>query len=294
MSAHSEPLHIEPLALPFIGLVIVLLLGATQYANNLGFFFAFWLMALAVGGLIGLRKRLARVQVHLRHIDSGFAHTSQSLQIEINNAHGARLALALNPNTPAPATSTPIKIDNTTASITLPLTPRPRGVYSGGQLRISIRDHLGLLRVERLIHLGGKYWVYPTPQGERPLPIHAQPTHAQGQDDFHGLHSYQAGDSPSRIHWKSLAKSTPYQPNLRVKQFGSDSSPLPTPLLLDATQLLDLPLEARLSQLAAWILHCEHRGEPYALRVQPGNNPTPAGLGAAHRQLCLRLLAEAT
>ena len=282
-----QNLRLEPLALPFLALVLVLLFGAAQYANNLGFFFAFWLTALAVGGLIGLRKRLERVNVKLVQLDSGFAHTPLALQLELHGAQGLWLSLDMQPGAPSAARL----ITSSTQSLQLPA--RPRGVHQSGTLHLSTCDHLGLLRANRSIPLAGKHWVYPAPLGERPLPELACTDETQGQDDFHGLRSYQAGDSPARIHWKSLAKSSPEQPQLRVKQFGSDHAVQNQPRLLEESLLLDLPLEARLSQLAAWIVYCEHQGETYSLRLL--NRPaTPAGAGDAHRQLCLRLLAEAT
>lgn len=284
-----KTLRLEPLALPFGALVLVLLLGAVQYANNLGFFFAFWLMALAIGGLVGLRTRLDRVQVRLVQIDSGFADTPLHVQLELQGAQGLWLEMAI-PQADGAWRTTTRQIAHASQSLTLP--QRPRGVHLAGTLRVSARDHLGLLSVSRNFPLSGKHWVYPAAHGERPLPEMARPNETQGQDDFHGLRSYQAGDSPARIHWKSLAKSSPEHPVLRIKQFGSDQSAEPLPRMLDEAQLLDLPLEARLSQLAAWILHCEHQQEAYALRLHH-RAPTPAGVGEAQRQLCLRLLAEA-
>jgi len=285
-----KTLRLEPLALPFLALIVVLLFGAAQYANNLGFFFAFWLSALAVGSLIGLRSRLDRVRNQVRQIDSGFANTSLAVQLDLYEAQGLWLSMSLasKENDPiSPATH----ITQASQSIALP--QRPRGVFPVGNLRLVIRDHIGLLSVERSLPLTGKYWVYPAPLGDRPLPAMARPNTSQGQDDFHGLRNYQAGDNPARIHWKSLAKSSPQQPMLRVKQFGSDTSAEPTPHLLDEALLLDMPLEARLSQLTAWILHCEHQGEPYALRLLD-RAATPPGLGESHRLHCLRLLAEAS
>ncbi|MEW5838259.1 MAG: DUF58 domain-containing protein [Pseudomonadota bacterium] len=280
-----QNLRLEPLALPFLALVLVLLFGSAQYANNLGFFFAFWLSALAIGGLIGLRKRLERVNVKATHIDSGFAGVPLELQLELHGAQGLWLNLDLQSEIASAARL--IKH----GAQTLQLPARPRGVHLAGTLTLSTCDHLGLLRAKRNITLAGKHWVYPAPQGERPLPERAQTDASPGQDDFHGLRNYQPGDSPNRIHWKSLAKSSPQQPMLRVKQFGSDQTILPQPRWLDESLLLDLPLEARLSQLAAWIVRCEHQGESYALRLL-NRPPTTAGIGEAHRQRCLRLLAE--
>ncbi len=279
-------LHREPLALPFFALVLVLLFGSTQYANNLGFFFAFWLIALAVGGLFGLRARLARVEVRVQQVDSGFADTPLAVHLELRQAQGLWLTLDMDESSDTPAR----RIDTPLQSVSLP--PRLRGAHRVGNVRLRLRDALGVVRAERVLPLSQRYWVYPVAQGNRPLPVPAAPDAAHGQDDFHGLRSYQAGDAPARIHWKSLAKSDPRHPELRVKQFASEQACPARPRLLDEHLLLDLPRETRLSQLAAWIVQCEHAGETYALRLA-NHAPTPPGVGEAHRLRCLRLLAEA-
>ncbi len=50
-----------------------------------------------------------------------------------------------------------------------------------------------------------------------------------------------------------------------------------------------LDTEARLSQLAAWVVEAERSGLPYGLRL-PGMEIPPA-CGAAHRHACLKALA---
>ena len=51
----------------------------------------------------------------------------------------------------------------------------------------------------------------------------------------------------------------------------------------------ELPLERALSQLAAWVLECERRGESYTLLL-PGKT-LPAAHGLAQRRACLEALA---
>ena len=52
-----------------------------------------------------------------------------------------------------------------------------------------------------------------------------------------------------------------------------------------------LPLEARLSQLALWIVNAEKAEFPYALRL--GRTTLPLGLGAAQSRRALEALAVA-
>jgi uncharacterized protein (DUF58 family) len=74
---------------------------------------------------------------------------------------------------------------------------------------------------------------------------------------------------------------------LLVKEYAAAGSELHE---FDYARLLALAPEARLEQLARWIVDAEQRGEPYALRL-PGAYVSP-GSGAQHRDRCLTALAR--
>ncbi|TQV62962.1 MAG: DUF58 domain-containing protein [Halothiobacillaceae bacterium] len=277
-------LHHEPLLLPFAGLLVVLALGATQYANNLGFFFTFWLATIAAGGLIGLRRKIEGITCRVLQAESGFEGTPLQLVLEMRTpqAISMQLGLASEPRQPLHL------VAGEARPLTLGLPARKRGVHAPGRLLISGRDRLGLMRAEHERTLGGRYWVYPAAHGERPLPEPAGRPPPAGGDEFEGIRPYRAGDAPARIHWKSLARGS----TLQTKQFGGGDGLRHGPRVLDESRLADLPREARLSQLCAWVLACETQGEPYALRLQSGPS-VPLGQGLDQRLRCLRLLAEA-
>ncbi|MFZ5538019.1 MAG: DUF58 domain-containing protein [Pseudomonadota bacterium] len=275
-------LRLEPLAWPFLGLLAVLIIGSAQYASNLGFFFSFWLAATAVLGLLATRRHLLRLEVRTLHVDSGFEEEPLRLTLELRGEDGAVVEAAFREGPRGAAIPAPEG-----ARLVLDLPPRGRGTHLSPPLRLIMRDPLGLVRLERDQPLGRRYWVYPTPSGERPLPPPAGHDNRGGQDDFTGLKAYQPGDSPARIHWRALARGG----ELQTKQFDGESRPH-GPRVLDEERLSDLPREARLRQLAAWVLACEAAGEPYALRLRH-SAPLPRGLGAEHRTRALRLLAEA-
>jgi hypothetical protein len=73
-----------------------------------------------------------------------------------------------------------------------------------------------------------------------------------------------------------------------VKQFSGGGG---HELWLDAGDMGRLPLEARLSQLALWIVNAEKEEIPYALRL--GRTTLPLGLGPAQEQRALEALAVA-
>ncbi|MFZ5580143.1 MAG: DUF58 domain-containing protein [Pseudomonadota bacterium] len=273
----------EPLALPFASLLIVLLFGAAQYANNLGFFFGFWLAAIAGGGLIGLRTRLAAITSRVIQAESGFAGERLHLHLELTSPHAVQVQLSLDDATPHPFTLPP----TLARPATLELPPRPRGTHTPGRLLLRLRDGLGLVRLEDTRPLGHRYWVYPAPHGEHPLPPPAGSDRRAGHEDFQTLRDYQPGDSPARIHWPALARGG----ILQTRQFGGGGAPRGA-RTLDESLLHALPREERLSQLCAWLLECERRGEPYELRLSNGATLS-AGLGAEQRLRGLRLLAEA-
>lgn len=273
----------EPLALPFAALLLVLLLGSAQYANNLGFFFSFWLAALAGGGLLGLRGRLGEITTRVLHVDSGFEDQPLHLTLELQSPRDSHCLMGL-----AADSLHPVRLQAGQATtVRLPLPPRLRGTHASGHLQRTLRDRFGLVRVEDQRPLGGRHWVFPAPRGDRPLPPPEGAAQRPGHEDFHSLRDYQPGDSPSRIHWASLARGG----TLHIRQFDGQAAPH-GPRMLDEALLPSLAHEDRLRQLCVWVLECERRGEPYALRLNDGAS-VPTGLGADQRLRCLRLLAEA-
>ncbi len=61
-------------------------------------------------------------------------------------------------------------------------------------------------------------------------------------------------------------------------------------LVLDFDALpASMHTELRLSRMTRWVLDCEQRAVPYALRI--GAVSIPAACGAAHSAACLRALA---
>ena len=124
---------------------------------------------------------------------------------------------------------------------------------------------LGFLRVLKQLPSPQRYVVYPKPAGEQRLPAE---TARSGQsssrrelgegDDFAGVRAYVRGESQRHIDWKAVARGQA----LMTKQFTAESDGL---LYLDFAAVRLDDLEARLSQLALWVIEAERARRPYGL-----------------------------
>jgi uncharacterized protein (DUF58 family) len=103
-----------------------------------------------------------------------------------------------------------------------------------------------------------------------------------GLDEWQGLRPFREGDSPRQVDWKAYAREAP----LLVKEYSPAGSDL---CLFDFSRLAVPDLEARLSQLARWVVDAEAHGDRYALAL-PGLTLAP-DRGPAHRHRCLAALA---
>ena len=164
-----------------------------------------------------------------------------------------------------------------------------RGCFASLPLRVASIFPLGFFTARSALVLRQPHCIYPRPVGDRPLPRALAPTREprDGQrvegDDFGGVRTWQTGESQRHIDWKAAARGQP----LLIKQWTGEADEI---LHLDWQELASLDDEARLSQLARWVILAERRGASYGLRL-PGAAFAPAR-GEAHFHACLRALAE--
>jgi uncharacterized protein (DUF58 family) len=168
-------------------------------------------------------------------------------------------------------------------------TPR-RGRFEGLEIEISSSFPLGFFTAQHRVTLTQVHYVYPRPEGDVPLPAHPTspveaptPPRAEG-DDFAGVRMWQMGESMRHVDWKAVARGQ----RLMVKQWAGGASPH---FVFDYATLSGMPDEARLRQLARWVVVAERLGASYEMLL-PGAN-LPLGNGERHFHAALRLLAEA-
>ena len=163
-----------------------------------------------------------------------------------------------------------------------------RGCVGKVELEIHSQYPLGLFTASRPITVWQARWIYPKAAGIRPPPAAPASARSRGVgterdgDDFSGLRAYVPGEPQRHIDWKAVARGR----DLMVKEWGGEMGDA---LRFQWADTAGLAHEARLSQLAAWVVLAERLGRGYALTM-PGA-AVPIGRGPAHFHECLRALA---
>ncbi len=287
---HSRNVYILPTrnGLFFVLILLLMLLGAINYSNSLGYLFTFLISSIAMVGMLYSYRNLLNLQVRATAVSPVFVGEPAQLRLIIHNPdpqprYGLGAQLAGDNMLQTEITALPGD-----SSLHLLLPSQRRGRHPLPRVVLSSGYPLGLFRCWTHVHLQQSYLVYPAPAKVAPAPpaSHYSPCiegdAGRGSDDFAGLRNYQSGDSLKHVHWKALAR----QQVMLTKQFGGDRS---DELWLDWFALSEAGVETRLSILSRWITDADHNGQTYGLRLP--NIELKPDRGAAHRHHCLESLA---
>ncbi len=267
--------------------LIVMLLGATNYSNSMAFALTFLLASLGANAMWQTHRNLLDLTVTKGAAAPVFAGRSARFRLEIENpSRRPRYGLALQwQNAEVSLADVPAQ---GSAQVEL-LVPAPRrGVLSPKRFRLYTRYPLGLFQAWSWLEFEMTTLVYPKPiDTTEEMPTAASDrgqagTTSKGSEDYSGLREYHAGDSPKRIAWKAAARSEV----LMTKQFAGEAR---QEVWLDWNALHGLDTELRLSILCRWVLDAQQAGLRYGLEL-PGS-VIAADSGEVHQQRCLRALA---
>jgi uncharacterized protein (DUF58 family) len=300
-----ESLRLRPTALwlifgPVLGCMWV---AAVNYSNNLVYAILYLIGALSFISIFHTWANLASLRVEHIRIQPAFAGEEVRIEIHLRNPAkhtiyglffarlGDEAGLARWPTPLYRPGGGGVRIeagDSCSAEVAFPA--EHRGMYHFDSLLVRSSYPLGLFWASFRVPVGAEYYIYPQAKGKADWP-ELHPSGEQGSpvslkpgDDFSGVRAYLPGESLRHVDWKAFARGRP----LSVKQFTGGSG---HELWLDAAEMGRLPLEARLSQLALWIVNAEKAEIPYALKL--GRTTLPLGLGPAHSRRALEVLAVA-
>ena len=279
-----------------ISLALVFVLAAMWYAgasqaNAANYLLLFATLSIFLVSIPHTVQNLSGLKVTAESIAPAFAGQEVAVPVEIvNQSRQPRYTclLALPGHEGVPEVVDEIAAGKG-ARVTLRFPATARGEYSIERVRLTSAYPLGFLRARKESAAQQSYFVYPKPAGASNLPSHLPDARHPGRvtlfgegDDFAGVRAYVPGESQRHIDWKAVARGQP----LMTKQFTMETDDL---LHLDYDQVLEKEIEARLSQLALWIVEAERLHRRYALRL-PGVD-IPASSGDAHYHRCLQALA---
>ena len=278
----------------FAGALAVMLLASINYRLSLGYAFVFLLAGAGAVSIIHAFANLLHLSIHYGKVESAFCGGNVTFHLLIANpSRRRRPALTLTAKVDADIiVSTEFELPaNDKMDVPLVLPALHRGVLPMGRTTLETRWPLGLIRTVCVFVPTLEAHIWPAPEQKPPPLSRSDGTNAAnlgpdhpGIDDFSGLRPWQETDSPRHLAWKVFARDG----EMLTKQF---STPEAGEICLDWHTLPgNLPDEARLSRLAAWLLKADHSGQRYAMRL-PGAT-FPLGHGEQHLTHCLDALAE--
>ncbi len=272
--------------LAYAGLLLVMLLGAINYNNNLLFGLTFLLTGLGLVTMLHCYNNLARLRLRAGQGRPGFVGEPLGFQIWIQPAdQRPRHAIALKAADGGVAQG---QVEATGSALWLLRTATRRGPLPLGMVTVSSRFPLGLFHTWSRVQFEHTELAYPAPAAPGTPPPTQPDAEAQlgdrgdGRDDFRGFRTYHPGDSLRLIYWKGYARGQ----GLLTKEFGSAQS---HECWIDFALAPEPDPEARLRRLCRWILDAERAQIRYGLQL-PGQH-WPPGRGNAHRDQCLAALA---
>jgi len=267
----------------FGALLLSMLVASLNYGNSLALFVTCLLGGLVLVAMHRCHRNLLDLTLAAAWTDPVFAgdrgHLWLSLandsrleryRVEIDTVAGAAVTVDL------PASST--------RRIALPIPAPKRGLVRIDSMRVSTTYPFGLFRACTWVHAPLALTVYPRPRGSLPVPAFAggEPGHSSShggdRDEWRGLRSFRDGDSPRQVAWKAYARGAP----LLVKEYTAG---ICAQRQFDYAALANLGTEARLEQLARWIVDAEQRAETYELVLSGTRLPPQRGPEHCRRAL---------
>lgn len=276
--------------LMFAVVLIVMYLGAVNYALGLGHLLVFLLASLGMTGMFHGFRNLNGIEVAAGRAEPVFAGETAVFEVLLTTPdEQSRQALALQlPDAPQVVTDL---LRGTQQPVRLPVPATRRGWLRPGRMTLHSAYPLGLFRAWAYPHPDLRCLVYPTPL-TRPLPamsagtVEARGEQESGSEDFAGLRPHSPSNPLRHVAWKAYARDPDNRP-LLVKHFAGGATP---ELRLDWHQLPPgCDIEERLSILTGWVLAARQLGLRYMLRL-PTAEYGP-DIGDRHADRCLQALA---
>jgi uncharacterized protein (DUF58 family) len=276
-------IYIVPSAfgLAFSVLLMVMLVGALNYANNAALLLTCLLGAACASSMLLAFRTLDGLR--LRDIRAGHAIAGEPLELTLDfSALRPREAVRLDC---ADETHAFTVAGTTELKVYLPTTWR--GWQELPRLRIWSTWPLGLFRAWSWLHPRQSVLVWPRPESGGPPPFLPADTQErlrpQPGEELAALRDYRRGDALRHIAWKASARHH----DLLVKDFDRPE-PRET-WLLDWHALRSFDNETRIARLARWLGEAEAQGRRYSLQLP--NERIETGSGPTHYARCMSALA---
>ncbi|HXC60405.1 MAG TPA: DUF58 domain-containing protein [Steroidobacteraceae bacterium] len=271
----------------FALLILAMFIAGMNYGNGLALLLTFWLVGFSLIAMVRTQRSLAGARILRAVAEPAFAQDPLRLTLDIEctlaasdlEVSGADILTELQQTHTASAPGL--------ASLQLYFATQRRGRWQVPVLRLQTHAPFGLFRTWTWLAMDVATLVYPRPKGNLPVPEmpgdHAgSRRQTDSLDELTGLRPFREGDSPRQVAWKTYARGGP----LLVREYAGQASAA-RDFDYAAVPLADS--EARLSQLARWIVDAAQQNQSWILRL-PGS-AVLSGAGTLHRSSSLQQLA---
>ncbi|MEE8059319.1 MAG: DUF58 domain-containing protein [Pseudomonadales bacterium] len=270
----------------FLLLLLVMLVAAINYQNNMVFALVFLLSSVFIVAILHTFANLSGLIITAVRATPAFVGDNAEFELLVSR-HGKQDYYDISLYWPESEVGSVTLRESSEQKIMLHLAAVQRGLLKPERLKVETFYPLGLLRAWTWIALDLDVLIYPQPISCE-LVSTAASNHAEGEvipvvgsDDFYEFKDYQLGDSLKHIFWKGYAKGQ----RLQTKQFASYREQR---LWLDWDSFGG-DAEQRLSAICYWVLKLERNNDEYGVRL-PGVEVSPAH-GGHHQAQVLTVLA---
>lgn len=275
--------------LVFGSIVLVFLIFALGYSNNVIYIFVFLMISTSLTSMYVANRNLEFVRFKNAFCGDVFANQSNPVRITIENTSAKPRydfkVLIREGKTVAAEKDLPDIPAMNEKLIELLWSPKQRGWQALPRFQIESQYPFGMLKAWRNYLSTDKILVFPEKKGNLVFPSTKHSQKNSGQDGlFRDLREYSKGDQVRRIDWRA---STKHQ-DVLVKIFENEDSQSFEFTWNDTSHINSF--EDRISQLALWIDTCERQQVNYSVEI--GLQFLKLSKGPQHFRNCMKLLAE--
>ncbi len=270
-----------------LGIIVLILIAATNYQNNMGFMAGFVLLAIGALSIFYTYRNLRQLKIRTLKPEPVFAGEQATLAIElVNQTEQYRASVGLGGN------KKQLKL----------LDVHPNGIQTHQEIFVGVKRGwfslprilitsvfpFGIFQVWSWFRSPYQVLVYPKPI-EPPLPLSDGAVgdkdgsqSIKGSEDFYGVKEYQIGDPLKQVMWKAYARER----GMLVKEFEEKVG---EQQLFSWQAVAHYEKELALSYLCYELIQADRKGIDFGLQLP--NQSFELSKGNKHLHDCLQALA---
>lgn len=272
-----------------LAIIILILIAATNYQNNMGFMAGFILLAIGILSVFYTYRNLNHLKLSFAKPKAVFVGELIDFPVTFNNPteqYRASIGVGNSKN----------KMDffdidtNSHSQLKVTFLAEKRGVHSAGRMACISYFPFGIFQVWSYFKTPYSALVYPKPiapnfnlSGENNDGDSLSSAVQKGHEDFYGVKEYQAGDPIKQVMWKAYARER----GLLTKEFEEHVG---QQMWFSWESVKHLETELALSNLCYVLLEAEKGNAEYGLEMP--QEKTALSKGQKHLNSCLEMLAR--